>query len=91
MFNSIAINPPKKGVYIDVKTQHDHFFLDSGNQYLQFTRTHQDTFQLTGLLREGCPNPELIVQWSGVLWTRQAALEANQSLIAFAQDLNQTD
>ena len=91
MLNSIVINPPRKGIYIDVKTQHDCFFLDIGNQYLQFTRTRQDTFQLTGLQQEGCPSPELVIQWSGILWTQQAALEANQSLIAYSQGLNQTD
>lgn len=91
MLKSIVINPFKKGIYVDVKTHQDNFYLDIGCQYLEFTRIDQDTFQLTGLQQGCCPSPELIIQWSGVLWTRQGALEANQSLIAYALALNQTD
>ena len=91
MINSIVINPPRKGVYVDLKTEHDTFFVDVGNLYLEFSRTYRDTFQLVQSHSVDSPNLHPIISWSGVLWTRQAALEANQSLISYHQGLNQID
>lgn len=90
MINSIVINPPKKGVYVDVDTVNDTFLLDCGNLYLEFTRINQDTFQLKQAHSVNSLTPHPVVSWSGVLWTRQAALECHQSLTAYAQGLNQT-
>ena len=91
MINSIVINPPRKGVYVELKTNHDTFFVDVGNLYLEFSRTYQDTFQLVKSHSADSPTPHPVISWSGVLWTRQAALEANQSLISYQQEINQID
>ena len=88
MIESILINPPKKGVYVDLETVHDTILLDVGNIYLEFSRINQDTFQLVQSHSVDCPVQHPVVSWSGVLWTRQAALAAHQSLIAYQQGLN---
>ena len=36
-----------------------------------------------------CPDPDQAVSLSGVLWTRQAALEAHQSICAYQRGLSQ--
>ena len=89
MINSIVINPPRKGVYVELKTNQDTFFVDVGNLYLEFSRTCQDTFQLVKSHSVDSLNLHPVISWSGVLWTRQAALEAHQSLTAYAQGVNQ--
>ena len=89
MIESVLINPPKKGVYVDIKTAHDTIWLDVGNLYLEFSRITQDTFQLVQSHSVDYPVQHPVVSWSGVLWTRQAALEAHQSLIAYHQGINQ--
>ena len=91
MIKSIVINPPRKGVYVDLKTEHDTFFVDVGNLYLEFSRTCQDTFLLVKSHSVDSLNLRPIISWSGVLWTRQAALEANQSLISYHQELDRID
>lgn len=88
---SIVINPPRKGVYVDVKTEHDTFLVDIGNQYLEFSRIVQDTFQLVQSHSVDYLSPHPVVSWSGVLWTRQAALECHQSLTAYVQGLPPLD
>ena len=38
-----------------------------------------------------CPDPHQSVSWSGVLWTRRAALQAHQAICAYQQGLGQID
>lgn len=43
-------------------------------------------------MRSGpCPDPHQSVSWSGVLWTRRAALEAHQAICAYQQAVSQID
>ena len=91
LIKSIAINPPNKGVYIEVDIQEDSFFLDIGNLYMEFSRINQDTFQLVGSHSEDFQGLHPVVSWSGVLWTRQEALRVHESLTSYHQDLNPID
>ena len=91
MFNSVVVNPKRKGIYIDLKTKHNCVCIDAGNIFLEFSRINQDTFQLIRSHLADSPSPHPVISWSGVLWTRQAALEANQSLIAYSQAISPTD
>lgn len=88
MINSIVINPSRKGVYVELKTNHDTFFVDVGNLYLEFSRTCQDTFQLIKSHSADSLNLHPVISWSGVLWTRQAALEAHHAISAYQQAIS---
>lgn len=89
--DSVVVNPPQKGIYISVKSELDHIYLDIGNCYLEFTKINQDTFQLVKSHSVDSQDLHPVVSWSGVLWHRREALEANQSLIAYLQDLGRID
>ena len=47
---------------------------------------HQGKYQLVELLSAGTPVPYPVVSLSGVVWSRQAALEANQAICAFQRE-----
>lgn len=48
-------------------------------------------FELQQILPASSPLPYPAIEASGVLWTRQAAVEAHQSLIAFVQGASRRD
>lgn len=48
------------------------------------TGVRQGLFELTEVLPAGCPAPHPTISLSGVLWTRRAALEAEQSNHSFS-------
>ena len=70
---SIVVNPPQKGIYVDLQSNFDHIYLDIGNCYLEFIKINQDTFQLIKSHSVDSPNLHPVVSWSGVLWHRQEA------------------
>lgn len=57
--------------------------------YLKFKHIAKEgCFELSSLENLDCPNPHPQFSLSGVLYSRQAALEAHQSLSAYAQPVS---
>lgn len=80
--------------FIDVEITEDEFYVPIAREdvvigYLQFKRDFQKTFGLSGLLTNCCQNPYPIVSMSGVLYSRQAALEANEALTSYVRAVDQ--
>ena len=75
--------PVLEGVDIEI----DEFSLSAGQEkgWLVFQRVSScpSTFQLLKLLPPCAPNPYPQVSVRGVLWSRQAALEAHQDICAY--------
>ena len=97
-FNNLGIhlstqNRPMKtpGIYTAIDIEGDVFLLDGGNMYLKFIRKSSTTFQLEELLPVDYQHTHPIVSWTGVLWTRQEALRAHQSLTSYSQGGGQID
>ena len=92
-FNNLCfhLNGKHPGIYTEMEIDSDIFLLNGGNMLLKFVRKNSTTFQLQSLHPVDYQHTHPVVSWSGVLWHRQEALEANQSLIAYLQGLNQTD
>ncbi len=67
MTNPIVINPPKKGIHVDLKTNHDTLFVNLGNLYLDFASAYQDMFQLIKSHSADSLNLHPIISWSGAL------------------------
>ena len=85
------LNGKHPGIYTEMDVDTDIFLLDGGNMLLKFVRKSPTTFQLEELLPADYQHTHPVISWSGVLWTRQEALRAHQSLISYSQGLNQTD
>ena len=85
------LNGEHPGIYTELDINSDVFLLSGGNMLLKFIRKSPTTFQLEQLLPADYQHTHPVISWSGVLWTRQEALRAHQSLISYSQGLNQTD
>ena len=91
-FNNLCfhLNGKHPGVYTEMVIDTDIFLLDGGSMLLKFVRKNSTTFQLEELLPVDYQHTHPVVSWSGVLWTRQEALRAQESLTAFVLDLSPT-
>lgn len=93
--NLIFLNNPTHltQIYIEnVDIEEDEFFVPIGKHlvvgYLLFKRAEKAAFALESLIQADYPNPHPQLLLSGVLYSRQEALEAQRSLIAYQQGLN---
>lgn len=82
-------------IYIeDMDVDHDEFYVPVGDYthpigYLKFKQIAKEgCFELSSLENLDYPNPHPQFSLSGVLYSRQAALEAHQSLSAYAQPVS---
>ena len=89
------LNERSTQIYIeDIDTDYDEFYVPVGdyNQpigYLKFKQIAKEgCFELSSLENLDYPNPHPQFSLSGVLYSRQAALEAHQSLSAYAQPVS---
>lgn len=91
--NSVAINPNflNLGIFLDGKNLPKQFFFQIDLGILQFNKIGPNKWKLTQVHLANSLNLHPIVSWSGVLWSRQAALQAHQSLSSYLQGLNQID
>ncbi|USA54603.1 hypothetical protein NDN13_05260 [Acinetobacter sp. C32I] len=73
----------------------EEFYVPVGNYtkpigFLKFKQiAKKGRFELSSLESLDCHNPYPQFSLSGVLYSRQAALEANQSLTVYVQEINQ--
>lgn len=79
-------------IYIEnIDTDHNEFYVPVGDftqpiGYLKFKQIAKEgCFELSSLESQDCPNPHPQFSLSGVLYSRQAALGAHQSLSAYVQ------
>lgn len=86
------LNDCSTQVYIEnIDVDHNEFYVPVGDYthpigYLKFKQIAKEgCFELSSLENLDCPNPHPQFSLSGVLYSRQAALEAHQSLSAYAQ------
>ena len=88
IFHLNGINP---GIYTEIDMDSDVFMLNGGSMLFKFTRKNSTTYQLESSHQVDYQHPYPVISWSGVLQTRQEALQAQDSLTAFALGLNQID
>lgn len=86
------LNDCSTQVYIEnIEVDHNEFYVPVGDYnhpigYLKFKKIAKEgCFELSSLESLDCPNPHPQFSLSGVLYSRQAALEAHQSLSVYAQ------
>lgn len=89
------LNECSTQIYIeDIDTEHDEFYVPVGDYthpigYLKFKQIAKEgCFELSSLENLDYPNPHPQFSLSGVLYSRQAALEAHQSLSAYAHSVD---
>lgn len=82
-------------IYIEnIDVDHDEFYVPVGDYthpigYLKFKQIAKEgCFELSSLESLDYPNPHPQFSLSGVLCSRQAALEAHQSLSVYAQSVD---
>lgn len=86
------LNDCSTQIYIEnLECSEDVFYVPVGDYtqpigYLKFKQiAKKGCFELSSLENLDCPNPHPQFSLSGVLYSRQAALEASQSLSVYAQ------
>ena len=86
----------KNGTFIEVDTPFNEFFLRLSPKagYTHFVAISQPRsdqlkhFELVAVLPANSPEPSPLVSNKGVLWYRQAAIEAEKSIFSFLQGLD---
>lgn len=85
----------KNATVVEAETGLDEFWVALGPSlgFLHFTRQHlnQERFLLRQVQSESLPIPSPLVSVRGVLWSRRAALEANQAISSYLAGIDQIE